>query len=570
VPHAIRFENRSIAVNGLLQGLRALGPMRLAAMAAVAVGTLGLLAVVALWGAGGGAHMALLYADLDPHDAGQVTEQLDRARIAHQVEGDGSRILVPSDQVAQARLLLAKQGLPTGGSIGYEIFDRGDGLTASDFQQQINETRALEGELVRSINMISGVRASRVHLVLPRREPFSRDRQEAQASVLLTMAGAARLDGDAVQAILNLVAAAVPGLKPSNIAVIDSRGNLLARAGAPVEQLAAAQTGAELRRATESRISRAVEEMLERSLGPGHVRAEAAVEMDFGTSREVQESYNPDGQVVRSTQTVSDNSRSTEAQPNVSVANNLPNADAGRTQAGSQDARQEETTNYEINKTVRTVVQEMPQVRRISLAVMVDGVAVPGADGKLVWKDRPADELARIATLVRSAIGYDEKRGDHVEVVSMQFVDPEAGLAPPPGGLLGVMLDRADLLHLAETLIFGVLGILALLLVVRPMVLRVTALAPAGMALVGADGMPLLDGEGLSLAGPGGVGQTMLPGQSGGLAQIEDESMVNVANIEGQMRASVVRRISDLVDKHPEESIAILRGWMGADESGAA
>ncbi len=555
-------------MKGLQQGLLGLGPMRLAAMAVVAIGTLGLLVSVIVMGNGGNSRFTLLYADLDPRDAGQVVDQLDRAHVPHEVEGDGSRVLVPADQVAQARLLLAKQGLPTGGSIGYEIFDRGDGMTASEFQQQINQTRAMEGELVRSILMISGVRAARVHLVLPHREPFAREEQEAQASVLLTMAGAARLDAQGIQAILNLVAAAVPGLRPQNIAIVDSRGTLLARAGQIQGVDATAAAGDEIRRNTEHRLSAAVEEMLERSLGPGHVQAQAAVEMDYQTTREVQESYNPDGQVVRSTQTVTDSSKSTEAPPPVTVQNNLPNANASNPGSGTSEDRQEETTNYEIGKVVRTVVSDTPQIRRISIAVMVDGIETRGADGKPVWQDRPQAELDRIAAVVRSAIGYDEKRGDHVEVVSMNFAPTEADLPAAGPSLLGVTLTREDLTHLGETLVFGLIGVLTLLLVLRPMITRLTV-SEAGMMLVSPDGtarmvasdggfipLPALTSNDMARVAASGGSALMAPG--GG----EDESMVAMGNVEGQMRASAVRRITDLVEKHPEETVAIVRRWM--------
>src|SRR3954453_15093973 len=167
-------------MTAVLEGLKALGPLRLAAMAAVALVCLGLLLYLALRGGGEGP-MALLYADLELREAGQVVDQLDKAHISRQLEAGGTRILVPADQVARARVLLAKEGLPSGGSIGYEIFDRADGLTANSFQQAISQTRALEGELARTIRTIQGVRAVRVHLVLPRREPFARERQEAQA-----------------------------------------------------------------------------------------------------------------------------------------------------------------------------------------------------------------------------------------------------------------------------------------------------------------------------------------------------------------------------------------------------
>ena len=281
----------------------------------------------------------------------------------------------------------------------------------------------------------------------------------------------------------------MPGLRPQNIAIVDSNGNLLARAGQPVGPAAEALTTEEVRRGTELRLARAVEEMLERSLGAGHVRAEAAVRMSFDQVNETQERYDPDGQVTRSTQTVNSNSKNTEPNGTVTVQNNLPNADAGRESAGSQEERQEETTNYEISKTVRTLIREQPQIDRISLAVMVDGADSVGADGKHAWQPRTAEELDRITALVKSAIGYDEKRGDHVEVVSMRFAAEDAAPLADSGGLLGLQFDKADLLHLAQTALFGVIGVLALLLVLRPMVLRITSVAPAGLGGAGVLGL---------------------------------------------------------------------------------
>jgi flagellar M-ring protein FliF len=549
-------------MTALLDGLKALGIARLAAMAAVMLGMLGLFALLAL--REGSEPMALLYGDLDLRDAGQVTEQLARQHIPYRVAGGGTQVLVPADQVAAARVGLARDGLPTGGSVGYEIFDRSDGLAATEFQQQINETRALEGELARTILAIHGVRAVRVHVVLPRREPFARDRQEAQASILLTMAGAGRLDREGVQAILNLVAAAVPGLRPQNIAVVDSRGDLLARAGEPVGPSAEALTTEEVRIATEMRLSRAVEDMLEKSLGSGKVRAEASVRMSFDHIKQTEEQYNPDGQVARSTQSVNSTSKTSEPNATVTAQNNLPNANAGTNPAGTEEARQEETTNYEISKTVRTLVHDQPQIDRISLAVMVDGVVAPGPGGKPVWQPRSADELARITTLVKTAIGFDAKRGDQVDVVSMRFIAEAPPQAVAPDGLFGIGLDQAALLRLAETGLIGLIAVLALLLVLRPMVLRLTTLAPDR---TGGDLALTMAG-----AGSGGVSVSAEAAMSASVANataglLEDESMVSIAQIEGQLRASSVRRISDLADKHPDETLSILRGWM-AQETG--
>ncbi len=538
----------------LLEGLKALGAARLIAMAAVAGAMLLMLAFLALRG-GGGERMSLLYADMDLREASQVADLLDRSHIAHEVGPDGTRISVPASEVARARLLLAKEGLPSGGSIGYEIFDRGDGLTASQFQQAISQTRALEGELARSIRMISGVRGARVHLVLPKREPFARDRVEAQASVVLTMAGAARMDREGVQAVLNLVAAAVPGLRPQNIGLIDSRGNLLARAG---EGPGPAGTAAELRTATEQRLSRAVEDMLERTVGAGRVRAEASVEMDYDQVRETQEKYDPDGKVERSTQNTTSSNRNTEASSTVSVANNLPNADAGANPSGSQEQRSDETTNYEIGKTVRTTVRDQPLIRRISLAVLVDQVPVKGADGTTTWQDRTPDELGRIAALARSAVGFDEKRGDRVEVVSLRFTDTDPPVEAVKPGLFGLPLDKADLTRIGQTAVLAIVAVLALLLVLRPMVLRLTT-NPAALADASA-------AASLALAGPGGgasaAGRSATLAIAGPDSPAEEESMVRIGNVDGAMRASSLRHVAELVEKHPEESLAVMRGWM--------
>jgi flagellar M-ring protein FliF len=551
-------------MKALLEGLKALGPARIAVLAAVAIGMFGILALMTLRGTTD--QMALLYGDLDTRDASQMVDVLGRNHIAYRVTPSGNQIMVPADQVPETRLMLAKEGLPSGGSVGYEIFDRGDSFAPTDFQQKINETRALEGELVRTIRAIRGVRGARVHLVLPQRQPFARDQQDAQAGVLLTMVGATRLDHEGVQAILNLVAAAVPGLRPQNIAIVDSRGNLLARAGEPVDAAGAALSKEELRHATELRIARAVEEMLEQSLGPGKVRAEAAVRMNFDRINETHESYDPDGQVTRSTQTVNSTSKSTEANGTVSVQNNLPNADAGNTGAGSQEARQEETTNYEISKTVRTLIHEQPQIDRISLAVMVDDTDTAGADGKHVRQPRPAEELDHIATLVKSAIGFDDKRGDQVNVVSMHFAGDDVALAPDQPGVLGFRLEKSDMMHLAQTGTFGLVALLALLFVLRPMVTRLTTFGTgSGMSSLSSPG----GGMQAALSGPSGgallagsPGAHALAASMSGTPLLEDESMVNLAQIEGQIRASSLRKVTDLVDKHPDETLAIVRGWM--------
>ena len=422
----------------------------------------------------------------------------------------------------------------------------------------------MEGELARSIRTMSGVRAARVHLVLPKREPFARDRQAAQASVLLTLAGARTLDQGEVAAILNLVSAAVPGLRADGIAIVDSRGNLLAKPGDPAAAASSGEAGNDVRLAAERRLSRAVEEMLERSLGAGHVRAEAAVEMDFSQVHETEEKFDPDGQVVRSTQTNSDTSKTTDANSTVSVQNNLPNGDAGATGSGSQQQKQEETTNYEIGKTVRTMVREQPQIRRISLAVLVDGTdtvppdAKPGAAPE--WKERPPEELERIGRLVRSAIGYDEKRGDRVEVVSMRFAADQGTPDSGPAGLFGLSLGSTDVTRLVQIGLVALVALLGILTVLRPMALRLSAaIVPergAALALVDATGSQAL------LEGPAN-------GDHGTASSAPDSEagMIRLLNIEGQMRSGSLRSLAEVVERYPEASLSIVRDWMHQRET---
>ena len=358
--------------------------------------------------------------------------------------------------------------------------------------------------------------------------------------------------------MINLVASAVPGLRPQNISIVDSRGDLLARAGQAGGATGTALTTEEIRRGIETRMARSVEEMLERSLGVGHVRADATVTMDFDQLRETQERYDPDGSVTRSTQSITDNSKSTEAEATVTVQNNLPNANAATPPpaAGSQQARQEETTNFEISKTVRTTVHDQPQVKRLSLAVMVDGTITAGPDGKAVWAERTPQELEQIATLVKSAVGFDDRRGDQLQVTSMRFM---ADAEPPPAapaGLFGLALEKADLMRLGETLLFGLVAVLTLLMVLRPMMLR---LATPQAASVDASTI-LLENPSMAM-GLAELGALPAPG-AGVAALLEDERMVSLNNIEGQIRASAIRKVVDMVDKHPQETLTIMRGWM--------
>lgn len=554
-------------LKAIADGFRGLGAARLAAMGLVSFGMFCMLALLMFHGGGEG-RMALLYGDLDMREAGQMADLLDKAHISHTIGAAGDQILVPESDIPAARLLLAKANLPSEGTVGDEIFDRGDSLTSSQFEQDINRTRALEGELSRSIRMIDGVKGARVHLVLPHRELFSAEQQSAQASVLLTMRGPARLDAEATQAILNLVSAAVPGLRPQGIAIIDNRGNVLVRAGNPTStDLTGNGTADELRQSMEARLSHQVEEMLDASLGSDKVRAEASVTLDMSQVNETSESFNPDQQVLRSQQSTSDKSHNTQAQQAATVSNNLPNADAGAPQSGSTDDRSSETNNYEIGKTVRTLVQAAPRVERLSLAVLVDGVVTLDKSGKPVWQPRSAEELARITALVKSAIGFDAKRGDSVTVETMRFTAPDTGEVDRPAGMLASLnLQQTDLVRLAQTALLGLVVLAIGLFVFRPMVVR---LVPTQGKQIGTTAANAVAGGGGAAIAHDGASRALVTaaGRAGGnlLTHDGDDAMTQVNHVDGAVTASALAKLAELVDRYPEESLALVRTWLSEE-----
>jgi flagellar M-ring protein FliF len=555
-------------VNGLMQTLRNLGATRLVALAAVGFALIAFFVFIVTRLATPG--MTLLYSGLDPSDSGQIVQRMDAQGIPYELRGDGSQIYVPQDQVARLRLSLAAEGIPSGGSIGYEIFDRADALGTTNFVQQINQIRALEGELSRTIRSINQVRSARVHLVMPKRELFSRDRAEPTASVVLALQGG--LDKGQVSAIQHLVSSAVPGMKSKNVSVIDSNGELLAR-GADEGALDTANSE-DMRRSYEAQLSQAIEQLLAQTLGAGKVRAEVTADIDFNQVTTNKEDFNPDGQVVRSTNSIEETGTTQERQGanNVSVANNTPNPpgqDAnGTSGSSSQTGRTEEIVNYEISKTVRTEVKAGGEVKRISAAVLVDGVTTVAEDGTRTYAARTPEELAQIDVLVKSAIGFDEARGDVVQVTNMKFAEPE--IIEEAGMLLG--FDKTDLMRLAELVVLAVVALLVLLLVVRPLlgrILSMPAIAPANVALAGpGEQLALPPGAAAALAIPGPA-QTQLPGlpsipSASDAEQIaaEIDQMIDLNQVEGRVRASSVKKISDLVDQHPEQAVNLIRQWV--------
>lgn len=531
----------------LLDGLKGLGRTKLAALGVVAALLLTSIGVLAFWG--GSDKNSLLYGDVELSEAAEMVDALTKAHIPSTSGPDGHSIYVSKDKVAEARLLLAKDGLPSGGAVGYELFDKSGTLTSTQFEQGINETRAMEGELERSIKLLHGIRNVRVHLVLPHRDLFSTQTSPSQASVILDVGRVGTVSPEAIQAIQNLVSAAVPGLQPGNISIVDTRGDVLAKPGDP-DSLAGKESSLEkLRHAEEQRLAQAVEDMLTPTLGSGHVRVRAAVSMNADDVRETEETYDPDQQVLRSQKTSSAKSVNTEANPNTSVSNNLPNANAGQNnKVGSSDDKSEETDNYEIGKRTRVVSQTRPRVARISLAVMADGTIEKDKDGKSVWKPLDDAQIKRLTTLAQAAIGYEKSRGDEVSVVSMPFRN-DGGIEFPTES--SGFFTRDMLIYLAKWIIPIGLVAGAALMIILPIIRKGKEGEADGEARHGLISEIASEGAALVSSALHGGGH---------------EDKVGIAGMDGMMRREALDRVGNLVGEHPEETVMIVRSWLATPD----
>jgi flagellar M-ring protein FliF len=542
-------------VQGLFEFLRSLGAARIGAMAAVTVALIGFFAFLILRVTA--PQMTPLFTDLSFEDSSSIVKDLERQGIPFELKNEGAIVMVPKDRVARLRMKLAEAGLPKGGGVGYEIFDKSDALGATSFVQNINHLRALEGELSRTIKALDRVQAARVHLVLPERPLFSREKVEATASIVLKVRGA--LEPQQVRAIRHLVASAVNGLKPERVSVVDESGRLLAD-GAQADNLGG--IGAEERQtAYERRLREQIEGIVSSVVGPGRARVQLTADFDFNRVTQTSEKYDPEGRVMRSSQT-REESVGGDGNNNgqVSVGNELPAAqqrpNENNQQANREQSRKsEEIVNYEISRSTKTEVSEGGRVNRISVAVLVDGSYGKNDKGEQVYQPREKDEIDRIAALVRSAIGFDQKRGDQVEVVNLRFADVPTLTVPEPQGFMGMQFTKEDVMHWIEQLVMVMLGIVVLLFVVRPLVRRIISPEQAGpshaaIAAAIAGG----DMQGAIAAGATPEALKAVPSATA--------RMIDYAQVQGQVHAQSVQKVGDIADRNPNETVSIIRSWL--------
>ena len=389
--------------------------------------TIALFSLIVMWA--GRTEYEVLFYDMSSSETGIVVEKLKESKVSYKLENGGTKILVPTDQVQELRLNLARQGLPESGLVGYEIFDRSN-LGMSNFVQQINYRRALEGELSRTLNQMEEIRNARVHIVIPEEKLFKEDELSPTASVILTLAGTSGLSQSHIKGIARLISSSVEGLVPERVTIIDSYGNVLSKGESSNSVLASTSDRLELQKAVETELIAKSQEMLESIVGKGNSITRVNAQLDFETIELTREIYDPDGQVVRSEQFTNTTATGTDT---------------------AQTSKESATTKYEINRTVEKVMNAAGGIERLTIAVLINGKYVKyddpngGKNFEMRYEPRSEKEITDLTNIVKTAVGFDEARGDKIEVIGMKFDESGKGVNVSAIEETGFELDYIDL-----------------------------------------------------------------------------------------------------------------------------
>lgn len=513
------------------------------------------LAVLALARLGPNPQMALLYAGLDNRAAGEMMTALDQRAAPYEIRGDS--IWVQAKDRDALRMSLAGEGLPAAGGAGYELLDSLSGFGTTSEMFDVAYWRAKEGELARTILAIPSVRNARVHISQGPTDAFRRQAKPTASVTVTTASG--NLAEDAATALKHLVASAVAGMQADDVQVIDTVRGLIA-ASSPEDSIAGS---AAAKRAEE--IRHRVERLLAARVGQGKAVVEVSVDLNTEREQITERRFDPQGRVAISSETEERSQQTTDPGGDVTVASNLPDGDAAANGGSGQSQTTEtrERTNFEVSETQRELMRAPGGIRRMSVAVLVDGQMQPGADGTAVWSARSEAELSALRELVASAVGLDEERGDVLTLKSLEFQPliqggTEAGVAALP------LMQSFDMMQIIQ---IGALALVALILglfVLRPILLpgRREALPSPGapLALPGIAGMGA--GTGMGFGGDALTGEI----DEGGFT-LPDLPMVDFSAIADDTPIEdPAERLRRLINERQEESLEILRSWLDPEE----
>lgn len=492
-----------------------------------------------------------LMTNLSPEDSANILRVLREKNIPFKVDSTGKNISVSPESIDQLRMELAIMGMPQSSVVGYEVFDK-NSLGQTSFVQKVNQKRALEGELMRTINSIHGVRRSRIHLAIPQKSTFVEDQKKATASVILDLEPGALLNEKQVYGIGNLVARAVEGLDQNDVAIVDSLGKTLSKNnGDSLSQLSASQM--EFRQTVEREMERRVEEMMARVVGDGHVVARVTADLDFSSVTERQTTYDQDGSAVRSQQT---NNQSMEgfrptASGVVGAQSNLPLAGQQPSSVRTTDTKVNGgITNYAVPETVKTTTRNPGAIKKISVAVVVDGKLTKTKDKDGVIQSKTEawapEKLKEFEEVIASAVGLDKKRGDTLEVKNMEFSQADFSEAE------ALLAEREKKAYYQSLLLYAGMGlviVLFFLMVVRPFIKWITDNT--------SDGVETFLPQTLEELERIQKGNASLPGLEDAVPGMPDQ--IDPEKIESEM---VKEKVITLVDANPQKAALILKDWL--------
>jgi len=527
---------------------------------------------VVLWSRG--PTYSMLYANLGTQDQAQITQALDAAQIPYRMAPGSNAIEVPAERLNDARLKLAGQGLPEGGG-GFAMMDKDPGFGVSQFMENARYQHALEAELARTIAALRPVEGARVHLAVPRQSAFVRDHKGASASVFLQLKQGRRLEQEQIQAIVNLVASSIPDLEANQVTVVDQQGRLLSSPEGH-DQFAIREQQYDLIHRLEDDYAQRIEALLLPLVGPGRVRAQVVAQMDMAVTEEAHEQYKPDSQIVRSEQTSESITKDGSGSQGVpgALSNQPPSAGvaqppgsaapaaarpagasgaaaaaatsavASTTGAGVTDSTSKQSTkNYEIDRTLAYTRQPAGRLRRVTVAVLIDNMRTVGKDGKARETPLSKEQLDHVNQLVKDAVGYDEARGDSVNVVNASFTQ-EAAAPANDGELESAKIWESPVFLDVAKIVGGLIVLLVLVLsVLRPLIKNLIGPTAHQMSVAV-----------LPRAVPGNepIAPPALPGAAQAAAAVSHEQQVMQART--------------LVNQDPKRVAQVVRGWVARDD----
>ena len=479
------------ALQQLAAVVRGMSPAKRLTALTLILGTAAGFAFLMSWS--GGVELRALYTNLDPQDAGAIVARLKEQKIPYRIDADGRTILVPAESLHEVRMQMASEGLPQGSGVGFEVFDNTK-LGMSEFAQNVNYQRALQGELARTIARISEVESCRVHLVMPEKTLFVSNEQPASASVAVKLKAGRRLSQEQINGIVHVVSSSVPRLSPDQVTVVDSSGKLLAGSRDKAATGGLSTDQLEYQGQVERNLETRVKSMLEQALGEGKAIVRLACALDFQRHEKTEEHFLPDNHVIRSEQSLSETSRNADAQPQgvPGVRSNTPGPDLMQNQASGAGAssfdKKDRTVNYEIGKITSRILEPVGRITRVSAAVMVDGTykTTTGNDGAVTreFVPRGAEEIQKIEALVKRAVNFDAERGDTIEVVNIPFETSEWAKADEAKGPAGWMAWVEKTSPYLKQALIGFFLLLTYLFFVRPLVRWLTENSVSGIDVI--------------------------------------------------------------------------------------